>query len=151
MVDRLEPEERELDGMFAAVRLCKEEARGIGLGGKMIDEVRGATGAPERRDIIAMIEVPLKRRAMADAENQISVGERFIEQGSKSGGIGAEADPKIDVRRDDTSKSGFLGRRRQLIGRKGIEGVAEKGEAFGGVRGIAVGMMLSIEKSHDPA
>ena len=43
---------------------------------------------------------------MADAEDEIVFGQRFVEQRAERGGIGGEADAEIDVRRDDAGQVG---------------------------------------------
>jgi hypothetical protein len=52
---------------------------------------------------------------MADAENDVGVGERRFEQRTKGGGVGAEADAKIDVGGDDAEEGTFFRRGRQFV------------------------------------
>ena len=118
LVDRLEPKERELDGVLALMRLGQKMSRGIGASREEVDQIGGADGATQWRDIIAPVEIPFQRRAMPDTENKIRVRERFFEQRTESGGIGRKADPEINVGRDDANQGGLLRRRRQLRGRK---------------------------------
>ena len=78
---------------------------------------------------------------MADAENDIGIGKRCFQKRTKRGGVGAEADAKIDVGSDHAQEGPFFGRGGQLAPRTGSEGVPEKRESPGGVGGIAVRVM----------
>ena len=148
LMERLEPEQGELDGMFAVVGFVKEVAGGVGLGREGVDEFGRADGASQRRDVIAPVEIPFEVRAVADAEDNIGVGGRGFEKGTKGGGVGAEADTKVDVGGDYAKEGTFLRCGGQLVRGAGGEGVAEKSEGFDGVGGIAVRVMLGGEGGH---
>jgi len=147
LMEGLKPEQGELDGVLAFMRFRREIARGIGIGREGIDEIGRADGASERGEVIAPIEVPLEVRAVADAEDEVGVGERRVEERPERGGVGAEADAKIDVRGDDAGQGTVFGRGRQRAGRGGGEGFAEKREGFDGTGGVAIGMMPGGERS----
>ena len=51
-------------------------ARGVRFGRKSIDKVGCAGRASQRRDVIAPVEIPFEVRAMADAEDDVGIGER---------------------------------------------------------------------------
>jgi hypothetical protein len=78
---------------------------------------------------------------MADAEDQIVFGERFIEKGAECGGVGGQADAKIDMGSDDAGESSTVGYRRNFTAEG--KGVLEEEESLAGVRWIARGVMLS--------
>lgn len=107
-MQRLEPEERELDGMFALVCVGSKEARGFRMGREMLDKFRRASDVAERRDVIAPIKIPFEGRTVSHAEDQVGISERFFEQRPESGGVGAQADAEIDVGRDN-AKQGSVG------------------------------------------
>ena len=141
LMERLEPDEGELDGMFAVVGLMKKVARGVGFRHEGIDEFGRAGGASQRCDIIAPVEIPFEVRAMADAEYEVGVDERRFEKRPECGGVGAEADAKIDVGGDHAEEGTFFRRGGQLARGTGGEGVPEKREGPGGVGRIAIRVM----------
>ena len=117
-------------------------ARGIAIGGEGIDQF-GRTGcASQWRDVIAPVEIPLHVRTVADAQNDVGIGEGCFQQRSKSSGVGAATDTKIDVRGDDPGEGPVIRRGRELRRRKQGEGVTEIGEGCIGLGRIAIGMML---------
>jgi len=148
LMERLEPNQREFDGMFAVMRPMKKVARGIGFGNEGVDDLGRADGAAQRRDVIAPVEIPFEMRAMADAENDVGVGKRRFQERAKGGGVGADADTKINVGSDDARERNFWRSGRQLVRRAGGEGLAEKREGLCGLGGIAGGVMLGGESRH---
>ncbi len=120
----------------------KEVAGGIGFGDEDVDQVIGADRMAERRVVIAAVEIPFEVRAMADAEDDIGIGEGRFQQRTESGGISLHAYAEIDVRRDHAREGAFGGCRRQLIRRHGTKGIPEKGQCLGGVGGVTGRVML---------
>ena len=78
---------------------------------------------------------------MADAQNDVGVGEGNFQQWPERGGIGLKADPKIDVRRDHSMQGFPLWCQGRVIRRKGRQRLPEKGKRLGGIGGIAVRVM----------
>ncbi len=140
-VKGLEPEERELDGVLALVRGGEEAALGRRAVGEGVDEIGSAFGAAERRDVVAAVEVPFEARAVADAEDEIDVGERDMEQRLKRGRVGGQADAEIDVGCDDAGEFA----KRRCGGQFGLgiagEGFLEKLERLVRVRRVTGGVM----------
>ena len=81
LTQRLEPDQRELDGVFAVMCVVSKMTLGMGTSGEGIDEPSRADGAPQRRDVIAPVEIPFQARAMTDAEDQVIFRQRLIEKG----------------------------------------------------------------------
>ena len=142
LMKRLEPDQGELDGMFAIVRLGKEVMGGVGFGGEGVDQLGRAEGVAQRRMVIAVVEIPFEVGAMADAEDDVDVGEGFGQERLKCGGVGPQADAEIDMGCDDAQKRAFGGCRWQLIRGKGAEGVPEKCQRLGGIGRITGRVML---------
>ena len=133
----MEPEQGELDGVFAVMRFVKKVARGVCFSREGIHQLGRTNGASQWRDVIAPVEIPFEVRAMTDAENDVGIGERRFEEWLKRGGVGAVADAKIDVGGDDAQEGTFFWHGRQFVRGKGGKGVPEKREGFGGVGRIA--------------
>jgi hypothetical protein len=85
---------------------------------------------------------------MADAENDVAIGEWFLQKRLECGGVGLKADAEIDVRRNDAQKRGVLWRGGRIVGRVGRENVAKEGEGASGIRRIADRMLLGGESAH---
>ena len=85
---------------------------------------------------------------MTDAEDEIRICERFAEQGLKRSRVGAEADAKIDVRRDHANQRAVTGCGRNRAPVERGESLAKKRKRLGGVAWITVWMMLGGQGSH---
>jgi len=109
-MERLEPDQGELDGMFAVMRFVKKVTRGVRFGHEGVDKLGRAGRASQRRDVIVPVEIPFEMRTMTDAENEVGIGERRFKKRPERGGVGAEADAKIDVGGDHAQEGTFFGR-----------------------------------------
>jgi hypothetical protein len=85
---------------------------------------------------------------VTDAEDEIRICERFAEQGLKRSRVGAEADAKIDVRRDHAHERTLFRRGRQFARHARVVGIPEKGECLGRVGRITIRMMLGGKSGH---
>jgi hypothetical protein len=64
--------------VFTVVRLRGKEPRRIAAEGQRLDEVHRAFRPAQVGPIIAPVEIPIEMRAMADAENEVGIGQRLI-------------------------------------------------------------------------
>jgi len=128
--------------MLAVMRFMKKIVRRVCFRNEGIDQIGRAGRGAQRRNVIAPVEIPFEMRAMADAENDISIDERRFHERTKGRGVGTETDAKIDMGSDHTEEGTLFRSGRQLVHRTGGEGVPEKREGFDRIGRIAVGMML---------
>jgi hypothetical protein len=85
---------------------------------------------------------------MANAKDEIGLGQWLIQERAEGGRVGRETDTKIDVRGDHSQEAAVFGCGRKLVCGTGGEGIAEKGEGFCGVGGVTDRVMLGGDRGH---
>ena len=145
---RLEPDQRELDGMFPLMRGAQEMLRRFRICRERINQVIRTDRTPQWGEIIAPVEIPFEAGPMADAENDVTIGKRFFQKRLECSGIGLKSDAEIDVRRNYTCKGTPWRCRRQFIRRQAYESIAEEGERCLWIGWITNRMLLGSEGTH---
>ena len=140
-VQGLEPEKRKFDRVFAVMRGQGKEAGRIDVCGEAVDEIGRAFGFSERSEVIAPVEIPLERRAVANPENEIGVGQGHLQERMKGSGVGTKGDAEIDMRSNDAEQRTFPGCGRHFGSGEGFQGLAKKIERSSGIGRIAIGVM----------
>ena len=87
----------------------EDMARGVGPGGEGVDQIRRAGGTAQRSDVVAVIEIPFKPGAVADAQDEVGFRQRLGKQRLERGGVGGEADAEIDMGCDDAGERTLFG------------------------------------------
>ena len=100
-------------------------------------------GAPEGRDVVAAVEVPLESGTVADAEDQVVLGERLIKERAKSRNVGGEPEVKRpQMGRDDPREASALRRRRDFSAK--AQRLTEESEGLVRARRITAGMVFGV-------